>query len=328
MTHQAPLQPSSSNRQEERRVPASASSLVPLVVGLVVAPLFGVGVQPIVGSGLQAQAATRTSDPASSQVLEPVASVEGITEYRLENGLRVLLFPDPSQPTITVNVTYMVGSRHEGYGETGMAHLLEHLLFQGTPDHPDIDQELADRGARANGTTWFDRTNYYETFPASPENLEWALDLEADRMVNSFVSAEDLESEMTVVRNEMESGENSPSRILRERVLSTAYLWHNYGQSTIGARSDVENVPIERLQNFYRRYYQPDNAVLIVAGRFEPEPTLQLVRDRFGEIPRPERTGQMRIWPTYTTEPTQDGEREVTLRRAGDEQILLAHYHG
>ena len=295
----------------------SAPILTVVLLGLLVAPW-----------DLPAQSATGTSESAASQALEPVASVEGITEYRLQNGLRVLLFPDPSQPTITVNMTYLVGSRHEGYGETGMAHLLEHLLFQGTPDHPDIDQEFADRGVRANGTTWFDRTNYYETFPASPENLEWALDLEADRMVNSFVSAGDLESEMTVVRNEMEAGENSPSRILRERVLSTAYLWHNYGQSTIGARSDVENVPIERLQTFYRKYYQPDNAVLIVAGRFEPEPTLELIRDRFGLIPRPERTGLMRIWPTYTTEPTQDGPREVTLRRVGDEQILTVHYHG
>ncbi|MFW6200697.1 MAG: M16 family metallopeptidase, partial [Gemmatimonadota bacterium] len=327
MTHQAPLQPSSSNRQEERRVPASASSLVPLVVGLVVAPLFGVGVQPIVGSGLQAQAATRTSDPASSRALEPVASVEGITEYRLENGLRVLLFPDPSQPTITVNVTYMVGSRHEGYGETGMAHLLEHLLFQGTPDHPDIDQELADRGARANGTTWFDRTNYYETFPATDDNLEWALDLEADRMVNSFISAEDLESEMTVVRNEWEAGENRPFSVLQKRMLSAAYDWHNYGNSTIGARSDIENVPIDRLKAFYEKYYQPDNAVLIVAGAFETDRALELIAREFGAIPRPERTGANQLFETYTAEPAQDGERTVTLRRVGDEQIVMTGYH-
>ena len=119
-----------------------------------------------------------------------VASVEGITEYRLENGLRFLLFPDQSKQQITVNITYMVGSRHEGYGETGMAHLLEHMLFKGTPDHPDIMRELTERGAQPNGTTWYDRTNYFEVFPASPENLAWALDLEADRMVNARVSAE------------------------------------------------------------------------------------------------------------------------------------------
>ena len=259
--------------------------------------------------------------------LQPTASVEGITEYRLDNGLRVLLFPDPSKPQVTVNITYMVGSRHEAYGETGMAHLLEHLLFQGTPRHPEITQEFSERGAQPNGTTSLDRTNYYEVFPASADNLEWALDLEADRMVNSFVSADDLASEMTVVRNEMEAGENNPVGILVERVLSTAYLWHNYANSTIGARADVENMPIERLQAFYRKYYQPDNAVLVVAGNFDETLALELVAEKFGPIPRPQRTEDDVIWPTYTTEPSQDGERSVTLRRVGDVPVAVAAYH-
>ena len=259
--------------------------------------------------------------------LTEVASVEGITEYSLDNGLRVILFPDASQPTTTVNITYLVGSRHEAYGETGMAHLLEHLVFKGTPKHPDIPQELTERGARPNGTTSFDRTNYYETFPATDENLEWAIDLESDRMINSFISADDLESEMTVVRNEMESGENDPMRMLRQRTLSIAYLWHNYGQSTIGARSDVENVPIERLQAFYRKYYQPDNAVLVVAGKFDEKLAKELIVEKFGSIPRPDRTGANRIYPTYTQDPTQDGERTITLRRNGDTKLILAVYH-
>ncbi|MBP6538684.1 MAG: insulinase family protein, partial [Saprospiraceae bacterium] len=160
-------------------------------------------------------------------------SVEGISEFNLKNGLKVLLFPDPSKPTITVNITYMVGSRHEGYGETGMAHLLEHLVFKGTPKHPNIPQELTEHGARPNGTTWYDRTNYYESFNATEENLKWALDLESDRMINSYIAKKDLDSEFSVVRNEFESGENDPSGVLMERVLSTAYLWHNYGNSTI-----------------------------------------------------------------------------------------------
>ena len=256
-----------------------------------------------------------------------VTTVEGITEHRLDNGLRVLLFPDASQPQTTVSVTYFVGSRHEGYGETGMAHLLEHLVFKGTPGHPDIPQELTERGARPNGTTWLDRTNYFETFPATTENLDWALDLESDRMVNSFISGEDLESEMTVVRNEWESGENSPFRVLIQRMNSIAYLWHNYGNSTIGARADLENVPIERLQGFYRKYYQPDNAQLVVAGQFDPEEALALVVEKFGAIPRPDRAGEMRIYPTYTAEPTQDGERMVTLRRTGDSKLVAHLYH-
>ncbi len=261
--------------------------------------------------------------PAAAQAPQKFTSVEGITEYRLANGLRVLLFPDPTKSNATVNVTYMVGSRHEDYGETGMAHLLEHLMFMGSTNHRDVKKELQDHGARPNGSTWFDRTNYFETFAATDENLNWALSLEADRMVNSFIAKKDLDSEMTVVRNEMEAGENSPSSILEERILSTAYLWHNYGKSTIGARSDVERVPIERLQAFYRHFYQPDNAVLVVAGKFDEAKTLALVMKYFAPIPKPAR--QLRR--TYTSEPTQDGERTVTLRRVGDLQLVGAAWH-
>lgn len=254
---------------------------------------------------------------------ERVTSVEGITEYRLPNGLRVLLFPDQTKQTITVNITYLVGSRHENYGETGMAHLLEHLVFKGTPRHPNIPQELTTRGARPNGTTSFDRTNYFETFAANDDNLNWALDLEADRMVNSFIAKKDLESEFSVVRNEMESGENNPFSVLFQKTLATAYQWHNYGKTVIGARSDVENVPIDRLQAFYKKYYQPDNAVLLVAGKFDEAKTLDLVKKYFGVIPKPERV----LPPNYTVEPVQDGERQVTIRRVGDTQTIMAGYH-
>src|SRR3954469_25450642 len=250
-------------------------------------------------------------------------SVEGITEYQLQNGLRVLLFPDPTKTTTTVNMTYLVGSRNENYGETGMAHLLEHMLFKGSPKHRNIPQELTEHGARPNGSTWFDRTNYFESFQSSDANLNWALDLESDRMVNSFVDKKDLDSEMTVVRNEFEMGENNPASILEERVLSTAYLWHNYGKSTIGAKADLENVPIDRLQAFYRTWYQPDNAVLLIAGKFDEPKTLTLVNQTFGGIPRPKRA----LPATYTAEPTQDGERKVELRRTGDVQAVAVAYH-
>jgi zinc protease len=254
--------------------------------------------------------------------VQEVTSVEGITEYKLANGLTVLLFPDLSKPTVTVNITYKVGSRHEAYGEKGMAHLLEHLLFKGTPRHPNIPQELTERGTRPNGTTWLDRTNYFETMAASDDNLRWALDLEADRMVNSYVRREDLEKEFTVVRNEFERGENSPGSVLYKRMLPALFQWHNYGHSTIGERSDIEGAPIERLQAFYRTYYQPDNAVLLVAGRFEVQKALNWVVEFFGKIPKPDRV----LIPTYTSEPTQDGERDVTLRRTGDVQLSSVMY--
>jgi zinc protease len=289
------------------------------LLALVLVAAFGLA-SPHPAHGQAPVAPASVSVPAG---VERVTSVEGITEYRLtSNGLRVLLFPDPTKETITVNITYLVGSSHENYGETGMAHLLEHLLFKGTPRHPNITQELTERGARPNGTTWTDRTNYFETFAATDDNLEWALDLEADRMVNSNIAKEDLDSEMTVVRNEFEAGENNPFGVLMKRMLGAAFQWHNYGKSTIGERSDIENVPIERLQAFYRRYYQPDNAVLLVAGRFDEAKTLGLVDKYFSPIPRPERT----LERTYTVEPIQDGERAVTLRRVGDAQFVSAIY--
>ena len=288
---------------------------------LVLAALLISGASPVI-------AQTPAAQPAANSTAQPpapvkITSVEGITEYKLGNDLRVLLFPDPTKATVTVNVTYKVGSRNENYGETGMAHLLEHLLFKGSTNHTNIPQELTSHGARPNGSTWYDRTNYFETFQATDDNLKWALELESDRMVNSFVAKKDLDSEMTVVRNEFELGENDPGSILGERVLSTAYLWHNYGHSTIGARADIENVPIERLQAFYRTYYQPDNAVLLVAGRFDEAKTLALINDTFGGIPKPTRT----LLTTYTAEPTQDGERRVELRRVGDLQAAAVAYH-
>jgi zinc protease len=251
-----------------------------------------------------------------------VTEVEGIAEYRLDNGLRVLLVPDASADTVTVHVTYLVGSRHEGYGEKGMAHLLEHLLFKGTKRHPDIKAELARRGARFNGSTSWDRTNYFETLSASADNLDWALGMEADRMLNSRVSQADLDSEMTVVRNEFEMGENNPDGVLFERMMQLAFPWHNYGNAMIGSRSDIESVPIGNLQAFYRSYYRPDNALLIVGGRFEAQDALARVAKHFGPLPRPGKS----LPVFYTAEPTQDGERSVTLRRTGDAQSVAALY--
>ena len=270
----------------------------------------------------RAKATVPTKIMASPVVPQKFTSVEGITEYRLPNGLKVLLFPDASKPTVTVNMTYLVGSRQENYGETGMAHLLEHLVFKGTPKNPDIDKNFNKRGMRFNGSTWLDRTNYFELFQSSDENLEWALQMEADRMVNSFIAKKDLDSEMTVVRNEYENGENQPFGVLLKRMQSIAYDWHNYGNSTIGNRSDIENVKIENLQAFYRMYYQPDNAVLLIAGKFDEAKVLGWVGKYLGAIPKPTRV-LPKLW---TVEPTQDGERSFAVRRKGDIQIVALGY--
>jgi len=263
--------------------------------------------------------------PSAKADEEPafVRAVEGIAELKLANGMQVLLFPDVSKPTVTVNLTFFVGSRHEGYGEAGMAHLLEHMLFKGTAARPAIPAELTKRGAQFNGTTWLDRTNYYETLSASDENLEFAISMEADRMINSLIKAEDLASEMTVVRNEFERGENSPERVLMQRVFSTAYEWHNYGKSTIGNRADIERVPVENLRRFYTRFYQPDNAMLVVAGKFDPQKAVALIQQHFGAIPKPDRV----LDTTYTEEPAQDGDRLVTVRRVGEVPFAEVAYH-
>lgn len=252
-----------------------------------------------------------------------VTSVEGIKEYKLDNGLQVLLIPDASQSNVVVNIVYKVGSRHEGYGEKGMAHLLEHMLFKSTKNLGDIKKMLSEKGGQANGTTWYDRTNYYEIFPSTDENLKWSIQMEADRMINATILQSDLDKEFSVVRNEFEIGENNPDGVLNERIVSTAYLWHNYGNSTIGSKEDIERVKADRLRVFYEKYYQPDNATLIIGGKFDEKKALEYIAQYFSVIPRPSRV----LEKTYTVEPAQDGERFVELKRAGDVQIVAAAYH-
>lgn len=253
----------------------------------------------------------------------PIRTVEGITEFKLQNGLTVLLLPDHAAQNVTVCVTYLVGSRHEGRGEAGMAHLLEHMLFKGTPTHTNIMAALQDRGAFYNASTWYDRTNYFETLSATDDNLEFALKLEADRMVNSMIRQEDLDTEMTVVRNEFEMGENDPTHVLHDQMFSAAYRWHNYGKTTIGNRSDIERVAIKNLKHFYEHYYQPDNAVLMIAGHFNLAKTQDWILRYFGTIPKPNRI----LDNTYTEEPAQDGVRQVTLLRTGDVAYAAVAYH-
>ncbi len=276
------------------------------------------------GNGATTGNAGATDAAWKSGPPKKVTTVEGITEYTLDNGLRVLLFPDDSEDKVTVNITYFVGSRLEGYGETGMAHLLEHMMFKGTPTHDEHLEVAAGARRPVQRHTSYDRTNYFETMPSTDENLTWALGMEADRMVNSKIAQEDLSKEFSVVRNEFEMGENNPLRVLEERIISAAYLWHNYGKSTIGSKSDIERVPASRLKTFYEKYYRPDNAMLVVAGKFDPKHALDLVGQTFGTVAKPSTP----IEASYTVEPVQDGEKEIVLRRTGDSQYIGVLYHG
>ncbi len=252
-----------------------------------------------------------------------VSNIEGVKEYALSNGMQVLLIPDQSQSNMVVNIVYNVGSKDEGYGEKGMAHLLEHMLFKSTKNLGDIKKQLSDKGGYANGTTWYDRTNYYEMFPSSDENLKWSLQMEADRMLNATILQSDLDKEFSVVRNEFEMGENDPSGVLNEGVWSTAYMWHNYGNSTIGSKEDIERVKAPTLRKFYEKYYQPDNATLIIAGKFDETNALKYIGDYFSVLAKPARE----LGGTYTVEPAQNGEKYFEVRRNSEKQIIGVGYH-
>lgn len=282
---------------------------------------------------LQAQArtigaATTADDSASIQPSLPAGvtagpAMGGVYEFNLANGMKILLVPDDNASGTIVNVNYKVGSLQEDYGATGSAHLLEHMLFKGTPKIPDLVGAFRDRGISFNATTNANYTNYTTTFVATPETLAWVLGAEADRMVNAKVLRSDLDSEMTVVRNELEMGENSQLHLFIYRLQSAAYDWHNYGKATIGARSDVENVSIEKLRDFYRTWYRPDNATLIISGKLDVQRALTLAARTFGAIPTPKSP----LPVTHTVEPPQDGEREITIRRPGQTRTIGVAYH-
>ena len=257
---------------------------------------------------------------------ELIKSSGGIDEYRLKsNDLRVLMLQDLSTPVATFMVTYHVGSRNEAIGYTGSTHLLEHLMFKGSRNYNKengtaIWDELQSIGAQINATTWNDRTNYFEVVPS--EYIEKAISIEADRMRFSFLRDEDRQPEMTVVRNEYERGENSPFDVLDKNIWATAYQAHPYHHSTIGWRSDIENVSTERLKEFYDVYYWPNNATATIIGDFQKDTTLSLIAKYFGE----HKKSDHEIPKVYTEEPLQEGPRRIVVKRSGQSGITaVAH---
>jgi zinc protease len=267
-----------------------------------------------------------TRNKAKATDIKKVDEAAGIVEYRLKNGLKVLLRENHAAPVVSFMVVYRVGSRNESVGHTGATHFLEHMMFKGTPRFNPAKGcgvfEIFSRiGALLNATTWLDRTNYFECVPR--EYLELCISIEADRMRNLNLRQQDRDSEMTVVRNEFERGENNPGSALSKEVVALAFREHPYHHPTIGWRSDVEGVPLSRLKEFYNTFYWPDNATAIVVGDFEPEATLALINKYFGRI----NASPGSIPPVYTVEPPQEGERRVELLRAGDLPQLLIAYH-
>lgn len=255
-----------------------------------------------------------------------IRSAAGIDEYRLDaNGLQVLLKTDPSAPVVTYNTTYHVGSRNEATGTTGATHLLEHLMFKGSEHYNDpagnsIKQYLERVGARFNATTSYDRTNYFATL--APRALAGYIAIEADRMRHLWLHESDRQTEMTVVRNEFERGENNPVQALQKEVFAAAYQALPYHHPVIGWRSDIEHVPIQRLRAFYDTYYWPNNATVVIVGDVDRDRALGLVRAAYGAIPR----SPQPIPPMYTEEPPQTGPRHVVVKRPGQLGAVMIAY--
>lgn len=242
-----------------------------------------------------------------------VAEHEGVTEFSLPNGLQVLVHTDRRAPLVSFMVVFKVGSRHEKPGHTGATHLLEHLMFKGTPKHNRekgnaYDQVLRSIGANYNATTWLDRTNYFATFPR--QHLDMVLNLEADRMGNAWVRESDRKSEMTVVRNEMERAENMPEYVLETGMMKTVFHRHGYGHATIGYKDDVETMPIEDLQHFFKTYYRPDNATIIISGDVGDVEAVEKVAKAFAGLAKPKTP----VPTQFTQELPQQGERRIIIR--------------
>ncbi len=247
-------------------------------------------------------------------------------EFHLDNGLKVVFIPAAGAPVATLMIVYRIGARNEAVGYTGSSHLLEHMLFKGTPkNHRGNGRAFADImneiGASKNATTWLDRTLYFETVPSG--YLELAIELEADRMRGAFIADADRRSEMTVVRNELERNDNNSARVLSAALVATAFREHPYHHPTIGWRTDVEGVSTERLRELYDTYYHPDNATAFVIGDFEIDRTRETIESHFGALPR----AALAIPDVYTEEPAQAGERSVIVKRPGETTLVAYAYH-
>lgn len=249
--------------------------------------------------------------------------LEGVAAHHLANGVQLVLAPDASKSTTTVNVTYRVGSLHERDGEFGTAHVVEHLIYRGTSNSGPVHREFSRRGVSYDGSTTADRTSYVATFAADDDTLRWYLGWQADAMFNSLVSESDFAEELNIIRNEMDRGDSNRGRLLIQRAMAVMHDWHPYGRSTIGMRSDLEAMNLDRARAFYRRHYRPENVTIVVAGHFDPEFVLRLAGESFAPLA----SGAPAPGAASTQEPRQDGERSVTLRRAGGTPIVAIGFH-
>jgi zinc protease len=263
--------------------------------------------------------------------VEAVETFRGVTQYRLKsNGMTLLLVPERTTPVFTFMVVYHVGSRNEAPGNTGSAHLLEHMIFNKSTEnfgrangHKTFQEVLYEAGAdftSTNMTTWYDRMNGYSTLPS--DKLELAMKIEADRLGRGLILDSERQSEMSVVRNEYEIGENNPVQALRKATVATAIQAHPYHWSTIGYRSDIEGVTTEKLREHYKAYFWPNNAQAILVGDFDVATALAMFDRQFGAFAR----SPQPIPSVITVEPPQEGERRVVVRRPGTLNLAMLGY--
>jgi len=247
----------------------------------------------------------------------PGRSNDKMHEYIGKNGLTLLLIPRKGLAVTTANITYHVGSRNEGLGLKGATHYLEHGMFKGSQHFHGKNGmwKLEEMGMYMNATTYTDRTNYFEV--TETDHLYDAVVREADRMDAPLLTQELLDSEMTVVRNEFERGNNNDFEIAHKRMTATAFMAHPYHHSTIGWKSDIENVKAESLQEFHRTYYIPNNATYTFVGNFDPEKIKDMVEKAFSKIPKGKDIPEM-----YTKEPAQMGQRRVSIEKPTKTSLL------
>jgi zinc protease len=251
--------------------------------------------------------------PAAGKAARPVleAQAGGFSSYLLPNGFKIILAPYPSAANARIELLVKTGSKLEGYGETGMAHLLEHMLFKSAGPRRDLKSDLTAMGATWNGTTTADRTNFFEVVAAEPDKVDAAIRLEADRFIRASFTKEHLASEMSVVRNELERNDSDAGSLVMRALQRQSYFWHGYGRPTIGARSDIEDAPFSALQAFHDKHYRPDNAALIISGNFDSQRVLALAGQLFAEARNPA-TPKMGSWTREETRATTN-RSELTL---------------
>ena len=240
----------------------------------------------------------------------------------LDNGLKILIQEVHTAPLASVWCWYKVGSRDEAAGYTGVSHWVEHMNFKGTTNIPRerVKGIIEEFGGSWNGYTWIDQTTYLET--ASRDALDRMLFIEAERMANGLYEPDEVESERTVIISELEGSENDPDQVLEMEVNAAAFKAHPYGHPTIGWLSDLERMTRDDLYGYYRRYYVPNNATLIVAGDVDPAEVIRLAMHHFGAIP----PGTVPV-RALSVEPPQKGERRVTVEKPGTTAYLKIAHH-